>query len=92
MKAVLEYYNHIISRDGRQMFRILAERKIEVIKTKTDTWTSDVRVTIRIKDWNELNLLVSELNKYCPCGVRIVKVRGDGVFNRLRRKTDEERI
>lgn len=92
MKAVLECYDHIISRDGRQMFRILAERKIEVIKTKTYTCTSDVRVTIRIKDWNELNLLVSELNKYCSCGVRIVKVRYDGLFSRLWRKTDEKRI
>ena len=92
MKAVLEYTDHLISRDGKQVLKILAEHNIEIIKTKKDYWTYDRKITIRIKDHDELNLLLAELNKYCVDGVRLVKVRRDGIFSRPRRNSNEERV
>ena len=86
MKAVLEYTDRLVSHDGRQVFKILAERNIEIIKTKPDSLSNKVRVTIRVKDYEELNLLLLELNKYCRVSVCLIKVRREGIFGRRNRK------
>jgi hypothetical protein len=92
MKAVLEYTDHLISRDGKQVFKILAEHNIEIIKTKRSQFYDQIQVVIRVKDYDELNLLIFELNQHCREGVKLIKVRHDSIFDRLRRETDEERI
>lgn len=87
MKAVLKYTDCL--QDGRKVFNILAIRNIEILKTRQDS-SCYPQITIRVKDNNELNQLIAELNKKCSYEVRVVKVKTDNMFfkilNIIRRK------
>lgn len=68
MKAVLKYERS--SRDTKTIFSILAKKKIKIIKT------SDFgEVTIYIKNYDDLNKLVAELNSETTYGVVVKKVK-----------------
>lgn len=73
MIAVLKYTDCL--QDGRNVFRVLANRNIEVLKTKQKAYNIYPQITIRINEQNELNQLLSDLNRNCEYEVRLVKVK-----------------
>lgn len=81
MIAVLEYTDCL--QDGRNVFRVLANRNIEVLKTKQKAYNIYPHITIRINDQNELNQLLSDLNRNCKYEVRLVKVKTERRVNPL---------
>ena len=70
MKAVLQYTNGL--QDGKNVFRILANNNIEVLKTKYST-SLNPKIIIRIEGYGKLMNLVYELNKGSIYGVRVVR-------------------
>lgn len=83
MKAVLKYTDCL--QDGRKVFNTLAVRNVEILKTKQGC-SIYPQITIRIKDTNELNQLVSALNKNCNYEVRVVKVKSEsGLIEKIKR-------
>lgn len=92
MRATIEYTDHLILRDGKKVFQVLAENNVKIIKTKLGTFVSQTRVIIEVKNYDEINMLLAELNRRCTEGVKLIKVRGDGIFSKLRRKTNETGI
>ena len=71
MKAVLKYRDNCD--DKRLVYGILATNGIHIIKEKTGMGVYP-KVTIRIKDYDELNQLVRELNEKSYYGVAVIKV------------------
>lgn len=72
MKAVLKYTDSL--QDGRNVFRILAQNNIEILRT----WPGlsiYPRITIRIENYDKLNELLVKLNTECRYEVRLVKVK-----------------
>lgn len=83
MKAVLEYTNCL--QDGRNVFNTLALGNAEILKTKQGC-SIYPQITIRVKDTNQLNHLVSALNRNCTYEVRVVKVKSeDSLFEKIKR-------
>ena len=70
MKAVLEYTNCL--QDGKNIFKILANNNIEVLKTRLCT-SLYPKIIIRIENYSELMNLVYELNNGSIYGVRVVR-------------------
>ena len=79
MIVVLKYTDCL--EDGKNVFRILANRNIEVLKTKQKSYNIYPHVTIRINDQNELSQLLSDLNRNCIYEVRLVKVKNERRLN-----------
>ena len=79
MIAVLKYTDCLS--DGKNVFKIIANRNIEVLKTKQKSFSICPYITIRINDQNELNQLLSDLNKNCIYEVRLVKVKNERKLN-----------
>ena len=74
MIAVLKYTDCL--QDGRNVFRVLANRNVEILKT----WQGCSiypQITIRISDQNELSQLLSDLNRNCAYEVRLVKIKSE---------------
>lgn len=83
MKAVLKYTDCL--QDGRNVFNTLAIKNVEILKTRQGCPIYP-RITIRINDMNELNQLVSALNRNCNYEVRVVKVKSEeGLLNKIKR-------
>ena len=74
MIAVLKYTNCL--QDGRNVFRVLANRNVEILKTKQGC-SIYPQITIRISDQNELSQLLSDLNRNCAYEVRLVKIKSE---------------
>ena len=72
LKVVLRYTNCI--QDGRNVFRILADNNIKILKTRKGL-SIYPKITIVVKDYNELNFLISELNHNCFYEIRVVKTK-----------------
>ena len=84
MKVVLEYTDCL--QDGKNVFSILAANDVEILKSKKIYWSIEVLVTIRIKDGNELNKLIYELNRNCKHEVRVISVKfEDNFLERIKR-------
>jgi hypothetical protein len=84
MKAILRYTDCLS--DGKNVFRILANRNIEVLKTKQKSFNIYPQITIRINDQNELNQLLFDLNRNCTYEVRVVKVKSENrIIDRIKR-------
>ena len=84
MKVVLKYTDCL--QDGRKVFYVLGNSNAEILKTKQIGPTIYPKVTIRIKDNNELRQLLSELNNMCTYEVRVVKVKSEsGIIERIKR-------
>lgn len=82
MKAILKYTNCL--QDGRNVFKTLAVRNVEILKTKSGS-SIYPQITIRIKNYKELNELILELNVKCKYEVRVVKVMNKGsIINRIK--------
>ncbi len=71
LKAILKYTDCL--QDGRNVFNTLGIKNIEILRTKSGL-SIYPKITIRIKDYKELNELVSVLNRVCSYEVRVVKV------------------
>lgn len=67
--------------DGKNAFRIIANRNIEVLKTKQKSYDIYPQITIRINDQNELIQLLSDLNRNCIYEARLVKVKNERGLN-----------
>ena len=72
LKVVLRYTDCL--QDGRNVFRILADNNAKILKTRKG-FSIHPKITIVVKDYNELNLLISELNCNCSYEVRVVKTK-----------------
>ena len=72
LKVVLKYTDCL--QDGRVVFGVLAAHKVEILHTRSFL-TMYPRVTIRIKDYDELNDILYDLNKQSSYEVRVVKVK-----------------
>lgn len=79
MIAVLKYTDCLS--DGKNVFRIISNRNIEVLKTKQKSYDIYPQITIRINDQNELSQLLSDLNRNCIYEVRLVKVKNEKRLN-----------
>ena len=75
MIAVLKYTDCL--ENGNNVFKILANRNIEVLKTKQKSFSIYPQITIRINDQNELSQLLSDLNRNCAYEVRLVKIKSE---------------
>lgn len=81
MKAVLKYTDCL--QDGRNVFTMLAIKNVEILRTKSGLLIYP-QITIRIKDYKELNDLISALNRVCAYEVRVVKVMNeDNIIKRI---------
>ena len=74
MIAVLKYTDCL--QDGRNVFRVLANRNVEILKTKQGC-SIYPQITIRISNQNELSQLLSDLNRNCAYEVRLVKIKSE---------------
>ena len=74
LRVILKYTDCL--QDGRNVFNTLAIRNVEILKTRQGT-SIYPKITIRIKNNDELNQLLSALNKNCTYEVRVVKVKSD---------------
>lgn len=84
MKAVLRYTDCML--DGQNVFRVLSAHDIEILKTKQKPYNIYPEVTIRIKGNNELNRLVSSLNRNCHYEVRVLSIKSeDGFIQKIKR-------
>ena len=70
LQVILQYTDCL--QDGKNVFRILSDFNIEILKTKKKT-SVYTRVVILVKDNNALNLLMSTLNKSCYYEVIIIE-------------------
>ena len=72
LKVVLRYTDCL--QDGRNVFRILADNNAKILKTRKG-FSIYPKITIVVKDYNELNFLISELNHNCFYEIRVVKTK-----------------
>ena len=83
MKAVIKYTDCL--QDGKNVFNTLAIRNVEILKTRQGL-SIYPQITIHIKDNDELNQLISALNRNCIYEVRVVKVKPDrNIIDSLRK-------
>ena len=73
LKVVLQYTNCL--QDGRNVFNILANYGVAILKTQSRSWSIFPRITIVVRDYKELNDLVCVLNRNCNYEVRVVKTK-----------------
>lgn len=73
LKVVLKYTDCL--QDGRNVFNVLAMNNIEILKTRVKSFSIYPRVTIRAKDYKELNSLMSHLNQKWTYEVVVEKVK-----------------
>lgn len=83
LKVVLKYTDCL--QDGRNVFEILTRNNVEILKTR-QIFICDPKIVIRIKNYDKLNMIVSELNQICRYEVRIVSVKQDKCFRDFIRK------
>lgn len=71
--------------DGRIFFSVLSEHNVEILRTKYDA-SIYPKVTIRIKNNNELMELLHDLNYKCFHEVSVVKIKTEaGIIERIKR-------
>ncbi len=69
LKVVLKYTNGHYSQDAKTIMRIVSQYNVEVLKA------NETKVTIIVKDYNELNSLISALNSNCLYAVKVASVK-----------------
>lgn len=84
MKAILQYTDCL--QDGKEVFRILSLYNIEILKTRQVLWSICPKITIRIKDYNQLNEIIQRLNNDCEYEVRVVCVKSEySLFEKIKK-------
>lgn len=83
MRAILKYTDCL--QDGRNVFNTLAIRNVGILRTRQGC-SIYPKITIHIKDNDELNQLISALNRNCTYEVRVIKVKSDETITDLFRK------
>ena len=73
LKVVLQYTDCL--QDGRNVFKILANYGVAILKTQSRSCSIHPRITIVVRDYKELNDLVCVLNCNCEYEVRVVKTK-----------------
>lgn len=73
LKVVLQYTDCL--QDGRNVFKILADYGVVILKTQSRSWSIYPRITIVVVDYPKLNDLISALNHNCEHEVRVVKTK-----------------
>lgn len=72
MKAILRYNSFY---DGARVMKILAEYKVKILKTKESLCGYNVRITILVKDHDELMSILYKCNSQSLCEVRLIKCK-----------------
>lgn len=83
LRVILKYTDCL--QDERNVFNTLAIRNVEILKTRQG-FSIYPKITIRIKNNDELNQLLSALNRNCTYEVIVVKVKQDKSFSDLFKK------
>lgn len=73
LKVVLRYTDCL--QDGKNVFSVLAEQNIRILKTKQPSFSIYPKVTILVENSQELNKLIGKLNHRCTYEVSIVKAK-----------------
>jgi len=82
MIAILKYTDCM--NDGKNVFGILSNNNVTILKTKQKQFDVYPEIKIRIKGLSELNSLLCELNKGSIYGVNLMKIKSeDGFIKRL---------
>lgn len=72
MKVTLRYTD-CGCEDGKNVFMVLAKRNISILRIKRG-FSIYPKITICVKDYDELNSLIYDLNNCCAYEVSIVKI------------------
>ena len=70
IKAVLRYTDCL--QDGRKVYSVLTNNKIPIVGTKQG-WSMYPRITVLLKDYDQLNNVLYALNHTCTYEVRLIK-------------------
>ena len=75
----------IMQKTAEYFFSVLSEHNVEILRTKYDA-SIYPKVTIRIKNNNELMELLHDLNYKCFHEVSVVKIKTEaGIIERIKR-------
>ena len=70
IKAVLRYTDCL--QDGRKVYTVLTNNKVTIVGTKR-SWSMYPRITIKVKNYDQLSSILHELNAACSYEVRLLK-------------------
>ena len=73
LKAILQYTDCL--QDGRNVFRVLAQNNIQILKTQNPIFGIYPKVTVMFEDNLQLNRVLYDLNQKCRYEVRLVKIK-----------------
>lgn len=73
LKVVLRYTDCL--QDGKNVFSVLAEQNIRILKTKQPSFSIYPKVTILAENSQELNKLIGKLNHRCTYEVSIIRAK-----------------
>ena len=77
MRAILRYTDCL--QDGKNVFRVLAENDVEILRTKQRSYSIYPEITILIANQQKLNELLGKLNCGCTYEVRLMKTQKGNV-------------
>lgn len=73
LKAILQYTDCL--QDGRNVFSVLAQNNIQILKTQNPIFGICPKVTVMFEDSLQLNRVLYDLNQKCRYEVRLVKIK-----------------
>lgn len=84
MIATIRYTDCL--QDGKNVFRILSRRNVEILKTKHGWCSIYPKIKIRVKNNDELNQLLLDFSNSCEYEVSVVNVKSyDSFIERIKR-------
>ena len=73
IRAVLQYTDCM--QDGKNVFRVLVENRIPIMKTISPIFSICPRIIVLCKDYAQLECILYQLNTKCTYEVRLVKYK-----------------
>jgi hypothetical protein len=70
IKAVLRYTDCL--QDGKKVYTVLTNNKVNIVGTKR-SWSMYPRITIMLKNYDQLSSILHELNATCSYEVRLLR-------------------
>jgi hypothetical protein len=70
IRAVLRYTDCL--QDGRKLYTVLTNNKVTIVGTKRG-WSMYPRITILLKNYDQLSSILHELNATCSYEVRLLR-------------------